>query len=157
MAELERKQFRKGEVIFREGDWEMWMYDILQGKVGVYTDYGTERENRIAVLGVHDFFGEMGLVDAMPRSATAVAELDTTAVQISGEALGAWFRESPEKVVAVMRHLSSRTRELTEDYREVCGTIAELRQEKGTKHSDGLRAKVRRFADFWRKNGGKQE
>ncbi len=157
MAQLQQKQFTEGQIIFREGAWEMCMYDIIHGKVGIYTEYGTPSQKRIAVLGVHDFFGEMGLVDAMPRSATAVAELETAVWVINGDDLNVWFQESPEKVVQVMRHLSFRTRDLTNDYMEVCKTIAELKsaEDDGKEKSSGLREKIHRFANIWRKNGRK--
>ena len=56
----------KGQILFRE------MYVIKAGSVGVYTDYGTSGEKQIAVLKQDDFLGEMGMIEGLPRNATAV-------------------------------------------------------------------------------------
>jgi len=70
--------YKKGEIIFREGDPGNCMYDIFWGRVGVYTGYGTPQEKKLAELKTEDFFGEMGLLDRAPRSATVVSLSDDT-------------------------------------------------------------------------------
>ena len=65
--------FGKDQVIFRQGDTATVMYDILSGKVGIYVDYETEKQKQIAVLEAGEIFGEMGMIEYYPRSATAVA------------------------------------------------------------------------------------
>ena len=32
---MERKMLKKGEVIFEQGKFEDWMYDVIQGRVGI--------------------------------------------------------------------------------------------------------------------------
>ena len=41
---METKTFKKGEVIFKQGDLSDCMYDILWGEVGIYANYGTPEE-----------------------------------------------------------------------------------------------------------------
>lgn len=65
--------FSSGDVIFRQGDLVLTMFNIQNGSVGVYTEYGTDQEKKIAVLGKDQLLGEMGLIEVCPRSATAVA------------------------------------------------------------------------------------
>jgi len=69
----EYKSYKKGEIIFKQGDPADCMYDIRWGSVGIYLNYGTSDEKMLAQLRGDDIFGEMGLVDEAPRSATAVA------------------------------------------------------------------------------------
>ena len=68
------RKMKKGEVIFKEGENQMWMYALLKGSVGIYANYGTDEEKLLVELKAEDkaYFGEMGLIDAAPRSATAV-------------------------------------------------------------------------------------
>ena len=76
------KRFAKGEVIFKEGALESFMYDLIEGKVGIYAHYGEAGEKLLTELNAEDggaTFGEMGLIDVMPRSATAVALEDVLA------------------------------------------------------------------------------
>ena len=69
---METITYSKGKVLFREGDLALTMYVIKAGTVGVYTDYGTSFEKQIAVLEQGDFLGEMGMIEGLPRTATAV-------------------------------------------------------------------------------------
>lgn len=130
------KTFNKNEVIFREGDAANCLYDIQWGKVGIYANYGAENESLLTELKPDKFFGEMGLLSRMPRSATAVALEANTQVQlISEEVFNDYLQEQPAKVLMIMMHLSSRIRMLTKDYLEVCRvaeTAATADDEQGT-------------------------
>ena len=39
---IETKKFKKGQIISNEGDFELWMYYIVSGRVGIYGGYNTE-------------------------------------------------------------------------------------------------------------------
>ena len=77
---MELITYQKGDVLFRQGERQKCMYVIMSGTVGIYKDFGTERENLIAELGAHDFLGEMELIENAPRSATAVVLSDRVEV-----------------------------------------------------------------------------
>ena len=114
------------EIIFRQGDIASVMYDIIGGKVGIFTDYGTDREKLIAELGADQGFGEMGLIECYPRSATAVALEDGTRLtELSAGDISEYFRDKPEKVLRLMRQLSQRIRETTKKYIDVRRTVSD--------------------------------
>ena len=118
--------FNKGDIIFRQNEFGSCMYDIERGTVGIYVNYGTEEEKLLAVLDSDDYFGEMGMIESYPRSATAVALEDGTETEvITRENFGAYFEEKPEKVLLIMRHMGDRVRALTDGYMEACRAIAE--------------------------------
>lgn len=117
--------FKKGEIIFKEGEWQMTMYSLVSGKVGIYSQYGTENEQLLTELSEGKLFGEMGLIEARPRSATAVALEDTVLVIIDGDNLSDIFKNEPEKVVSILINMTSRLRELSGQYVEACSTISE--------------------------------
>ena len=113
--------FKKGDVIFRQGDFSSVMYDIAKGKVGVFADYETERVHQLAELKAGDFLGEMGMIEVYPRSATAVAlEDDTTLNEIGENELNVYFRDKPEKLLKIMKQVSARIREIDEKYLNAC-------------------------------------
>ena len=120
------KEFKNGDVIFRQGDPGDCMYDIFSGRVGIYTAYGTPDEKLIAELKAGEFFGEMGLLDKAPRSATVVALEDTLAYVISESDFNDFFMKQPEKALLIMRQLSQRLRKRTEDYIEACRAVHEV-------------------------------
>ena len=118
--------FKKNEVIFKEGDMANCMYDIHFGSVGIFAGYGTENEKKLTELKADDFFGEMGMIEGYPRSATAVALEDDTKVEvITAENFGLYFHQKPAKVLMIMQHMSQRIRGLTKDYLEACQAINE--------------------------------
>jgi CRP-like cAMP-binding protein len=119
-------EYEAGKVICREGATGDCMYDIHWGSVGVYTGYGTDKEKKIADLYTNAFFGEMGMLDGAPRSATVVALEDTTIETITAEDLDELFEKNPAKVWMITDHLSRRLRNLTRDYLKVCDQIAEV-------------------------------
>lgn len=120
-----KSTFKKGDIIFKEGEWQMSMYSVTSGKVGIYSQYGKEKEQLLTELEKGKFFGEMGLIEARPRSATAVALEDTEVEIIDSENLSDCFKNDPEKVVAVLINMTSRLRELSKDYVDVCATISD--------------------------------
>ena len=114
-------QYRKGTIIFREGEIGSFMYAVHAGSVGIYTNYDNDLRNKLTTLYTNSFFGEMSLVDQEKRSATAVAEEDGTTVEIiRAEELEDMFKSNPVKVDMILRHLTGRLRRLTKDYVKAC-------------------------------------
>jgi EAL domain-containing protein (putative c-di-GMP-specific phosphodiesterase class I) len=81
---LSRQTFQPRSVILREGERGDCAYLIESGRVEVSALRGG-RSMRLAVLGKHDFFGEMALVDQTVRSATVTALETTQLVIIDGK------------------------------------------------------------------------
>ena len=133
--------FSAGDVIFREGDFQLTMYDILSGSVGIYLDYDSEQKKQLTVLRANQLLGEMGLIESCPRSATAVALEDGTTLREIDEAeFLDFFRNEPERLLQILRQLSARIRENTEQYHEVCRALsAKLEAERaGKEKSEAL-------------------
>ena len=147
---MAEKQFNKGDVIFREGEYGTTMYRILDGAVAIYANYGESGEQKLTELKAGDFFGEMAVIEAFPRSATAVAASEVHVDEMGKESLSEYFKAEPDMILKIMRHISGRLRELTGDYREVCATIAEMEPGGAKKpRSEGLIAKIKKFAGVY--------
>lgn len=72
------KTYREGETIFEEGDVGRAFFVIASGKVRVERSAKGASPEMMAEMGPGDFFGEMVLLDELPRSATATAVEPTT-------------------------------------------------------------------------------
>lgn len=141
---------KRNEVIFREGDKSDCMYDIRTGTVGIYANYGKKNEKLLTELTVDQFFGEMGIIEGYPRSATAVAMGDVTELLVvSKDHFEEYCKENPEKTVLIMKNMSSRIRDLTQEYLKACRTVSEIMEaeQKGQKWSENLLGRMRRFRD----------
>ena len=131
---MEIKTFRKGDIIFREGDPGDGMYDVYSGKVAVYSQYGTPEEKLLAEYYPDQYFGEMGLLDHAPRSATAVAQEHETSVGLmTEENFAGLFQENPNRILMIMQQMSHNLRRRTNEYLEVCRSIHDLAEEEGLK------------------------
>ena len=149
---MKNGSFRKGEIIFRQGDFAAVMFDILSGSVGVYVGFGQENETQLTVLKAGDFLGEMGLIESYPRSATAVALEDGTELREIGEhEFSDYFQKQPERLLVIMRQLSERLLDRTADYEAACRVLEglEATRDKPEKRSKSLLDKARELIAFY--------
>ncbi|WP_026511964.1 Crp/Fnr family transcriptional regulator [Butyrivibrio sp. LC3010] len=118
------KEYESGRVVFMEGEDSSCMYEVQKGKVGIFTNYGTENEKMIAEIGRDRIFGEMGMVEGLPRSATAVSLSDYTVLAIiTWETLSLYFKTRPSRVVQIMQQTSDRLRLTTRVNTELRASI----------------------------------
>lgn len=120
-----KRSFDKNAVIFTEGSAEKSMYDIIEGKVGIYANYGTENESLLTELGPGKYFGEMAIIECMPRSATAVALEYTEVNVINYKEFDQYIVENPDKIIDIFQNLCGRLRELSNEYVDACRCVTE--------------------------------
>ena len=63
------RQYEPGEVILKEGGYDSWIFFLISGKIKVVKN----DENLSILKRTGDVFGEMGIIDASPRSASVYA------------------------------------------------------------------------------------
>ena len=148
---MNTREFEKGAVIFRQGDYAEVMYEILSGSVGIFTSYGTEYQKELTILREGQLLGEMGVIEAYPRSATAVAMEETKLQEISEKEFSDYFFEQPERVLLIMRQISQRLRERTEDYQKALDTLDEMKNTRETpdKRSKSLLGRIRDYFELY--------
>ncbi len=110
----------KGEHVFREGDLGTEMYIIREGRIEILQE-SPEGSEQLAVLEKGDFFGEMSLLEELPRSASARALSDVQLVRVDGSTFDKMLRSNLEIAVRIMRKLSRRLRQADEMLRELGG------------------------------------
>ncbi|SCA55989.1 conserved hypothetical protein [Candidatus Terasakiella magnetica] len=103
------KKLKNGEVIFNEGDPSGSAYVIVKGAVEL-TKKSKHGPVRLASLKAGELFGEMGVIDGSPRSATSRAVGTTTVKEIPPEALMKGIHNDPELSSKVMGKLVERLR-----------------------------------------------
>jgi CRP-like cAMP-binding protein len=102
--------FDNGQVLFHEGDDGDDMYIIQSGRVAIKKKV-KDSDTTLAVLEKGDFFGEMAILERMPRSATAEVIEEGDLIVISGEMFGDMIKANPEIAVRMLRKQSIRLRE----------------------------------------------
>jgi len=104
-TDVPTRDYKAGEMIFREGDPGTEFYVVQRGRVRVLAG------NRLLeTLGENEIFGEMALIDASPRSATVAADTDVTVAPITEKQYLFLVRHTPYFALKVMRVLANRLR-----------------------------------------------
>ena len=101
------EQYRKGQIIFKEGDNPECVYIIKAGRVRVTR----ETQNKTIVLGEfgeNDFFGEMAVLTKRKRSATAVASEECTVMRIGREDFLKVLESAPPWLMAMFQSMAAR-------------------------------------------------
>jgi CRP/FNR family transcriptional regulator, cyclic AMP receptor protein len=104
--------FESGHVIARQGDIGTGLFVIVDGAVRVVRD-GTD----VARLGPGEFFGELSVIDGLPRVAQVIADGPTTCLALATWDFEAVVADEPSVAFAIIRGLARRLRELTEGSR----------------------------------------
>jgi CRP/FNR family cyclic AMP-dependent transcriptional regulator len=104
------RSYSAGTVLFHEHDPGSRMYVVKAGRVRVWRRLG-DHEIVLAHIGEGEFFGEMALLEGLPRSATATVAIDSELVEIDKETFEAMLKANSEIAVRMMRKLCSRLRE----------------------------------------------
>jgi CRP-like cAMP-binding protein len=117
------EDYSAGQLVFEEGDLGMEMYIVHEGQVEILQDFEGEPK-QLAVLEKGDFFGEMALLEDLPRTAGARAITDARLIRINGATFDQMLRSKPEIAVRIMRKLSRRLRQTDELLRAALGSAA---------------------------------
>jgi CRP/FNR family cyclic AMP-dependent transcriptional regulator len=107
----QERSYSAGTTIFSQGDSGVGLYVIETGKVRITLARDPDRaEEVLSTLGVGDVLGEMALLDELPRSATAEAIEDTTALLLPVWDFRGILRSYPEIALKLLGVLSRRLR-----------------------------------------------
>jgi len=111
---LEPAGWAAGERVFDKGDVSDCMYILLSGRVGITLHDDPESTDYVVQLAQGDCFGDMGLLDDLPRSATAHVLETAEALSLSRERLQGMLLAYPELGISMLAALTGRLREANE-------------------------------------------
>jgi CRP-like cAMP-binding protein len=109
---LEEEQSFIGDIIFEKIDQGEYLYIVIEGVVGITLDAGKNEYLTTVMAG--DCFGEMNLIDDLPRSATAVVLEDTRMLKLGKQKLRALILSYPELGLGMLKAMSLRLRKTTD-------------------------------------------
>jgi CRP/FNR family transcriptional regulator, cyclic AMP receptor protein len=106
-----RRSATRSTTIMAGGDATDSLYIVLSGRLKVMMSDSDGKEVILSILGPGEFFGEMGLIDDEPRSASVVTIEPCELLYISKRDFKKCLLENSEMSMAVMRGLVRRLRE----------------------------------------------
>ncbi len=99
-------KFKKGAIIFEEGDRDIFMSVVVKGGVNILKKDEHLDAKRVTAIGVGKIIGEMSMIDGDPRSAAAIAAVDTILVTLSRESMNLLFKEKPHVGIKLLNRIA---------------------------------------------------
>ena len=109
---MKKKYFKRGAEIIKEGMLSDCAYIIESGKVEVSKTLTNGEKQVVCILQENDIFGEMGLIDSLPRSANVVAMEDCTISVVTQEVFNSLSKYNPDALMPILKVLASRLRKV---------------------------------------------
>ncbi len=97
---------KAGQIICVEGEIADKFYIVVQGSFEVYKNFHDAKPDLLAQHSAGSFFGEMALVDELPRSATVIAKEDSQFLFLSSKDFQGLIREHVSIALSVMTSMS---------------------------------------------------
>ena len=110
--------YQTSEIIFEEGSKADNFYIVTQGAVEVWKDYKDPERDLLAVHETGHLFGEMSLIDELPRSATVIARGTTKLLYINRDDFHNIIMENSSITLSIMKSVSSMVRKSNETFVE---------------------------------------
>ena len=108
---LEEERFYRGDHIFEMHDMGDYMYVVTEGLVGISLD--VSKSEYVVTRKPGECFGEMNLIDDLPRSATAVVLEDAMLLKLDKQKLRGLMLSYPELALGMLKALSLNLRNTT--------------------------------------------
>ena len=111
MRVMDWENYKPGDLIFREGEPSEAAYLIVSGNVSIVKGHGTADAKELAVVGAGEYIGEMGAIDSLPRSASAVAQGPVVCAPVTPDEFMGLLRRNPDEAIDLLKILFARLRE----------------------------------------------
>jgi CRP-like cAMP-binding protein len=143
---LRIRRFRRGEVLFHEGDPGDALFIVASGAVKVVVPSEEGEEAILVTLKRGDFLGELALLDGAPRSASAIALEATDALTLPRDQFRALADAEPAIRSALLEAMARELRRLTKHVAELhfldltgrlAARLVRLAEEHGERLPDG--------------------
>lgn len=117
--------FEQGSVLFSEGDEGEDMYIVQSGRVAIKKKV-KDGETTLAVMEKGDFFGEMAMLERLPRSASAEVIEEGDLIKIDNETFGDMIKANPEIAIRMLRKYSIRLRDANNQIEKILAAGGQL-------------------------------
>ena len=119
----EMREMGEGTTVFIENMPGESLFLVKKGTIRISKMFAEGDEKTLVVLGPEDIFGEMAVIDGLPRSATARVAENADLISLKKKDLERLCRDDAAlalKLVSnIVRVFSKRVREANEEYREM--------------------------------------
>ncbi len=122
-SQAKEHSFLDGQAIIREGDCDARLFVIVSGEAEVVKSLGEKTEKRVRTLGPYSYFGEMALIDDLPRSACIVAKGGVKVIALEKLDLYKEIEKYPALAMELLQMLSRRIRAIEKCVMNTLGAL----------------------------------
>ena len=126
-AKFREARFAKGEMLFARGDPGSHLYVVVEGQVRLAIGTSAGDELSFEIVGPGAVFGEIAVLDGLPRSAEAVALIPTVAYLLDRQDFLSLRRQNPAVSEAVIAFLCARLRRVSDRFEDLALYPLEVR------------------------------
>ena len=146
----QRRELSKEQVLFRKGETGNSMFVIESGTVEITVPVVEQvKEMRVSVLQEGDFFGELSLVDGLPRTATATALEDCRLLEMKREDFVSFLMVRPAVAISMISEIGKRLRSTNELVTSLASKNLNVEVDEQLSFGDRLADKVAEFGGSW--------
>ncbi len=113
------RKFSKNGIVFLEEEEGAALFIIISGKVKIVRTDDDGGEVILSILGSGDFFGEMAILDGLPRSATVVSIDNSELFMIHRRDFLQVVEKAPQVAISLLRELTRRLRKADEQIKSL--------------------------------------
>lgn len=145
---MRRRRYDAGAVVFAKGDPGTGLLVLTEGEIKISVETATGEEIILNLLRPGEAFGELALLDGLPRSATAVALSDSQVLTLQREDFVDVLQSNPQIALAMLGGLATIIRRMNDKLVDVAmldvsGRMAkallELAERWGQPTANGIR------------------
>jgi CRP/FNR family transcriptional regulator, cyclic AMP receptor protein len=115
IKQMHHVHFSRQQTVYTEGQPGDQLFIIASGKVKLGRRCADGRGHLLAIVGPAEMFGEISIFDPGPRSSTATALTDVSALSMDRTVMWEWLADHPEIAERLLRVLARRVHRTDHD------------------------------------------
>jgi len=145
-----KRELKEGEILFHIGDKGDAMYVIQSGIVDIRVPLqGPKKEMTVSVLHEGEFFGELSIIDGLPRTATAIAAETTDLLEMKRGEFIKFLMDRPEVAISMVSVIGKRLRDTNELVQSLASKNVNEEMDEQLSFGDRLADKIAEFGGSW--------
>jgi len=144
------RDLKQNEVLFRKGESGSSMYIIEKGTIEISVPAELEKKDiRVSLLSEGEFFGELSLVDGLPRTAKATATSDSRVLEMMRDHFIQFVTGRPTVAISMISEMGKRLRATNDLVTSLASKNVNVEMEEQLSFGDKLSDKVADFVGSW--------
>ncbi len=145
-----QRAVKQGDILFRKGDTGSSMFIIQEGTIEISIPVEQDHKDiRVSVLSQGDFFGELSLIDGLPRTATATATHTCQLLEMNRDDFIQFLMSRPSVAISMISEIGKRLQATNDLVTSLASKNVNVEMEERLSFGNRLADKVTDFVGSW--------